>query len=293
MRLNSLQALRAFAIAGREESIAKAAGELCLTPGAVSRQIAKLESELGARLFTRKGRRIALTPQGRSFHAVVCDSLERIHASADVLARKRGARGVLTLTTLPSFAARWLGPRLPDFFRRHPAVALNISTGRGIADIAAREFDAALRYGKGPWPGVHAELILRETLTPVCSPAWLRAHRRLKLHDLARLTLLHSDNIDGWSQWLRAAGVKAPAPIAGPHFQDDGALLEATIAGAGLALGRSALIEADLKAERLVAPFALRARASYAYWLVTPAGREHPATPLLRSWLLEQARASR
>jgi LysR family glycine cleavage system transcriptional activator len=289
-RLPSLSALRAFEQAGRSENFARAAEALFVTPGAISRQISQLEEELGMTLFTRKGRSVALTPDGLHYHQAISDAFDRMAAATLMVRRRQASSSVLTLSTIPSFASRWLAPRLSRFFDEHPDIALRVTASRRLVDFEQEGIDAALRYGLGDWPNVSAQLLFHEEVFPVCSPALAEGQTPLSHpSDLKHHRLLHGDIKDDWRTWLRAARANDVDPDEGPRFHDDGAMLQAAIDGAGIALGRSALVAADLKGKRLVEPFGLRIPAAYSYWLVTPLGARNPAAEAFQDWIAREA----
>jgi len=290
--LPSLKAIQAFEAAGRLASFTRAADELLVTQGAISRHVRNLEGHLGMPLFNRVGRRLELTPDGRNFLAITGDAFDRIALGIRQL-RSRRAADTLTVSMLPSLAAKWLAPRLGDFLASHPEVTLQISASRHFVDFERDGIDAAIRYGRGQWPGVEAQLLIREDVRPVCSPALAAGPPPLRsVDDLARMTLLHSDIREDWRAWLDAAGAPHIEPSRGPHFNEDLTLLQATTDGLGVALGRSALIARDVAEGRLVAPFATVLPTSFSYWLVTPRERTpHKHLPAFVAWVLNQVAA--
>ncbi|CAH2604343.1 Transcriptional regulator GcvA [Rhodovastum atsumiense] len=283
----SLLAVRAFEAAARLGSFTRAAAELGLTQSAISRHVRTLEGHFTTPLFARHGRHIALTEAGRAYFGAVADGLARIRDANAALAARGRRQERVTLSLLPSLAALWLAPVLPEFTARHPGIDLRIHASRAIADLRRDGIDLAIRYGRGSWPGVAAALFAEETLTPVCAPALAERHGLFRSAEaLASVPLLGDDIPDGWESWLRAAGLGALPVRLGPRFDESTSLYQAAVAGMGVALGRSLLVERDLAAGRLVAPVPVRVRASYAYWLVQPEGvTANRATQAMMAWL--------
>ncbi|MEX2649442.1 MAG: transcriptional regulator GcvA [Alphaproteobacteria bacterium] len=297
-RLPSLTSLRAFEAAGRHLSFTKTARELNVTQTAISHQIKALEADLGCALFVRRARGLALTEAGRRYLAPLTVAFEAI-VQATARARARESSDVLTVSVLPSFAAKWLVPRLPRFREGEPAIDVRVSASHGLVDFARSDVDLAIRFGKGSWPGVRAELLLRETLAPVCSPRLLEGPRPLtEPADLKFYTLLHDvwfgafgDAHDQWREWLAGMGADGVDWRRGPVFSDSGLTIQAAIEGMGVALGRSVLFADDLAAGRLVRPFAAGDRPSLAYYIVGPERAfERPGVQAFRAWLLAEAK---
>src|ERR687893_2550658 len=215
-RLPPLNAVRAFEAAARSESFTRAAEELCVTPGAVSHQVKALEAALGVRLFRRERQRLVLTEPGREYLGVVRDALDRIALGTARLVRRQGA-GVLTVSTSPDFAAKWLVNRLGRFAETHPDIDLRISATMHHVDFAREDVDVAVRHGDGNWPGLHALRLSPEQLFAVCSPKLLSGPRGIREPaDILRHPLLHLDDRKHWSQWLEAAGLGDAGALHGP-----------------------------------------------------------------------------
>ncbi|MEM8628104.1 MAG: transcriptional regulator GcvA [Pseudomonadota bacterium] len=274
-RLPALRALQVFEAAARLASFTRAGHELGVSQGAVSRQVQELERDLGAALFVRSGPQVRLTPLGMELSGEVTRAFSLLqHAVAR--ARPDPSARFITLSMLPSLAAKWLAPRLGKFTADHPEIDLRIMASRGFVDFRSDGVDAAIRYGRGNWDGLDAVLLARETVTPVCAPAY-RAQAALRTPaDLARATVLHTDIAEDWHVVFAKAGLSQPVPK-GPHLGDDAATLQAAIDGQGVALGRSILVADDLRVGRLIAPFDLSLPASFAYWFVSPTGAAQPA----------------
>src|SRR5437660_9829444 len=210
-RLPPLNALKAFEAAARHESFTRAAEELCVTQGAVSHQVKAVETELGVKLFNRERQRLIITEAGREYLNVVRDALDRIAVGTERLVQRQ-ASGVLTVTTSPNFAAKWLVHRLGRFAEAHPEIDLRVSASPQHIDFAREDIDLAIRHGDGTAPGLHVTRLCAETLFPVCSPKLLTGRNALRTPaDLRQVTLLHVDDRQGrnqWSQWLHFAGVR-------------------------------------------------------------------------------------
>lgn len=282
-----LNALRAFEAAARHLSFARAAGELNVTPNAVSAQVKNLEDRLGAPLFRRLPRGLALTDEGWALLPVLSDSFGRIGAALD---RFDGGlhREPLTIAAVGTFAVGWLLPRLDAFRREHPFVDLRLSTHNNRVDLAAEGLDAAIRFGDGAWHGTEAEPLFDAPLVPMCAPAI--ATRLRAPADLARETLLRSYRADEWPRWFAAAGL-APPLLRGPVFDASIVMAAAAEQGAGVALLPAALFGEALRQERLVQPFELGVSLGR-YWLTRLKSRE-PSAALLafRGWLMQEAGA--
>jgi LysR family glycine cleavage system transcriptional activator len=282
--------LRAFEAVARLLSFRKAAEELCVTKSAVSHQVQALEDFLGVRLLSRGGREISLTKSGQAFLPEVQTALDRLAAAVTRL-RPRASDRPLTISLLPTFAVRWLIPRLADFHRRHPEIDVRLDTSLEAVDFARTDVDVAVRYGRGDWPGLHRDRLLAESLLPVCSPSLLEGPVPLKRpQDLMRHTLLHnSSHPEEWRLWLTAAGVTGVDLDRGPSFAYSELLLRAAAEGLGVALARRHLIEADLAAGTLVAPFEFAYQRGCRYWLVCPPeALRDPRVAAFREWLLGQ-----
>lgn len=268
-RLPVLRPLQVFEVAARFESFTRAAEELHITQGAVSRQVQELERWLGRDLFVRSGPHISLTATGKALGGEITRALD-ILATAVAQTRPQTDARHVTLSMLPSVAAKWLAPRLNSFIQSHPQIDLRVTASRHLVDFVAEEVDAAIRYGKGSWPGLIAHRLAEETVTPVCTRTYADAHELHQPEDLFRAVLLHSDIEENWKAWFRAADLEGRPVPRGPRLGDDAATLQAALDGQGVALGRSILIADDLRTGRLISPFPIQLRASYSYWFVTP-----------------------
>lgn len=291
-RLPPLNALKAFEAAARYESFTRAAEELCVTQGAVSHQVKALEAELGVKLFNREPRRLVITGMGRDYLNVVRDALDRIAAGTDLLLHRQSA-GVLTVSTSPNFASKWLVHRLGRFAEVHPEIDLRVSATLHHVDFAREDVDVAVRHGDGTAPGLETTQLCTEQLFPVCSPTLQRDRHALRRPaDLAHHTLLHLDNRQDWSVWLDAAGVRNADLSRGPVLNQASMVIDAAVDGHGVALARTGLAAGDLISGRLVRPFSLALPLSYGYWIVCPkATAKLPKIATFRDWLLAEAAA--
>lgn len=290
-RRPSLNAVRAFEAAARLGGFTAAARELKLTQSAVSRHVRTLEDEFGALLFERRGRSVVLSEAGSAYYGAVTEGLHALRrASADMYRRRRASNQV-TISLLPSLAALWLAPRLVEFTARRPGIDLRVHTSRTVVDMRRDGIDVCIRYGMGSWPDVEASRWAGEWLTPVCSPEFARTHDLIdKPERVTELRLLRDDIVEGWDSWLSAAGLSKAKLKFGPVIDESATLLKLAASGAGLALGRSLLIERDLAEGRLVAPFKTKAPARFSYWLATPQRSEpNAAVRALIHWLRRQA----
>jgi LysR family glycine cleavage system transcriptional activator len=289
-RLPSLNGLRAFEAAARHLSFTLAAAELNVTQTAISHQIRRLEEELGIRLFIRQNRALALTPEARDYLPGVRAAFNDLRLATDRLLRKDGDK-VLTISTLASLAAKWLLPRLTDFQEAHPGIDVRITTSTSLVDFQRDDVDAAIRYGRGQWPGLRADWLMADELFPVCSPSLLRGDRPLRQpEDLRGYPLLHTSNAnsDDWRLWLTAAGL--PADIAkqpGITFDMIFMTIQAAIDGIGVAMGRTSYVQDDIAKGRLVVPFKIALPADAGFYLVSPEGRrEAPKLAAFREWMI-------
>jgi LysR family glycine cleavage system transcriptional activator len=292
--LPSLAALRVFEAAGRHLSFTNAAAELCVTTSAVSRQIRALEDELGRPLFERQARGLVLTKDGAAYLAHVADALRRLDQASATL-RGDGTRRTLRVSVLASFAGNWLVPRLPAFERAHPAIDVAMEATTRYADFARDPVDLAIRFGTGPWDGLHSEPLFPLEFYPVCRPD-LRAGGSLRTPaDLARQTWLEEVHVPtAWPLWLAAAGVPHLEPARRLAYDHAQLMLDAAMAGQGVALTSDVIAERALRERRLVRPFRVVATAPWTYHLVMrPADRADPAIAAFRAWIAAEVAAWR
>ena len=308
-RLPPLNSLRAFEAAARLLSFKQAAEELAVTPTAVSHQIRLLEEYLDLPLFRRLTRALELTPDGAAMLPLVREGFASLSAAVEKVRRNPGG-SVVNVCAPPSFATRWLVPRLGHFSRAHPDIELRLSGS--LLAVDRREgahsggsdavFDLVIRFGRGHYPGWQVERLFSPAYVPVCSPALLKGQLPLRTPaDLRQHVLIHDatvpdfDDRPGWAQWLAMAGVADYAAMSnGPRFADAVLAVEAAIAGQGLALAARPMVSADLAAGRLVMPFPQAISSRHAYYLTTPDGASaRPAVVALCAWLEREAARER
>lgn len=291
-RLPPLNALRAFEAAARHLSFTRAASELHVTPAAISHQVKGLEDWFGVKLFQRRNREILMTESGQLLLPGVRDGLDQLEAASQRIVT-RGDGNELRLTCMPSFAAKWLVPRLSRFRARHPEIDVLLSTEDRMVDLDVEPFDLGIRSGRGHYPGLTVYRLFDDAVFPVCSPELLRGDKPLRTpSDLVHHSLLHDDYPVGWLEWLAAAGVDNVDHHRGPMFDNSAMMLQAAAEGMGVALARHALAYADLLAGRLVRPFPITLTSDYAYFLVhVPRVADRPKIVAFRTWLIEEAEA--
>jgi len=304
-RLPSLDTLRAFESAARHLNFTKAANELHVTQSALSQRIGALEAELGFPLFLRRGRQIDLTPRGAAIAQAMSRAMAEITRAFVGLEESEGAR-TLVISVLPSFAARWLMPRLMGFQAAHPSLEVQVNAEGRLIDLTASEADLALRFGTGRYPGHHVDFVMDDYVLPVAQPALLAAHQAsvggkatFDAEALARFPLIYDSAVErdasgtDWRSWFENAGVANPPRPTGLRFSQADLMLQAAAQGQGVALARYSLVHDDLVSRRLV-PVLKDAmlRARYDYYLVClPEKAERPAVAAFRAWLHAEARA--
>jgi LysR family transcriptional regulator, glycine cleavage system transcriptional activator len=290
--LPPLSALRAFEAAARHMSFSRAADELHVTPAAVSHQIHALEQDLGVRLFHRMNRSIELTASARVLLPGLTEAFAGIQSSVRRL-RAHNDTGTLTVTASPSFAAKWLVLRLHRFQEQCLEVDVRISATDNVVDLTRGDFDIAIRYGTGNYPGLDVELLFTNEVFPACSPQLLTTGPPLRTpDDLPLHNLIHDQAVERdplvptWPMWLKAAGVKSIPETAGLSFNNMHLALDAAIAGHGVVLAQSTIAAADLAAGRLLRLFSLALPDQFAYYIVTaPGALERPKVRAFRDWL--------
>jgi LysR family glycine cleavage system transcriptional activator len=289
-RLPPLNALKAFEAAARHESFTRAAGELCVTQGAVSHQVKALETELGLKLFNRERQRLIITEAGRQYLIVVRDALDRIAIGTERLVQRQSS-GVLTVSTSPDFAAKWMVHRFFGFVEAYPDIDLRLSASLHHVDFAREDVDLAVRHGDGNWPGLDVVRLSTEELFPVLAPKLLEGVDRIrKPADLLKFPLLHFQDRENWPKWLEAVGIANADIPQGLVLNSASMVIDAAIDGRGVALARTTLAAWDLLNGRLVRPFVESLTLSRTYWIVCPkAASKLPKIAAFRDWLLEEA----
>lgn len=292
-RLPPLSAIRVFESAARYQNFTQAAAELGMTQAAVSYQIRLLEERLGTSLFARVKGRVSLTEAGRRIAPLVANAFETLDdAFAGLVAEDQA---LLSLSAAQTLATSWLAPRLGRFQVRHPNLAVRLSTDNRLVDFSTGEFHAAIRVGRGDWPGLRCHFLFRMHFSPICTPDFVRVHgltRPEQLLDIPRL----SPRDDWWADWLADVGVAARGAVQDPGLVLDNQVMEANaaFAGAGIALMTPLFWREELAAGRLVQPFEHIHVTNRGHWLVYPEGRRNqPKIAAFRDWILAEVEAEK
>jgi LysR family glycine cleavage system transcriptional activator len=296
-RLPPLNAIRAFEAAGRHLSFTKAADELNVTPAAISQQVRNLEDSLGVPLFRRLTRALLLTEAGQTALPILGEGFDYLQDGIDAVSRQEDT-GIMTVSSAPSFAARWLVRRLPRFGEQYPDIRVRLDPSLQVVDFDRDNVDIAVRYGRGDYPGMRTDFLLPVDLSPVCSPKLLDGpHPLCKPADLEHHTLLQTDwtiassSDDGWAMWLLCAGVDNVDPTSGSLFTTDDLTVEAALQGHGVALVVRDLVADDVAAGRLVWPFDLIVKSDFSFYIVSPERTaDAPKNVAFREWLLDEAK---
>ena len=291
-KLPPLNSLPCFEAAARHLNFSKAADELSVTPGAISRAIKNLEDQLGVMLFERETRSVRLTAVGEPYARAVRDVLDQL-AAATALATTRRSDSTLNVSTSDGFAGRWLVPRLYRFHRAHGDIDVRVSTTGKLTNFFGDGIDIAIRYGSGNYPGLIAEFLTDEEVFPVCSPKLLKgAHPLRKPEDLKHHTLIRDTYPIDWAAWLSSAKVKGVDANSGLTFDSYTFAVEAAAQGEGVVLGRTLLVASDLAAGRLVRPFKHSLKGVSSFYVVYPpdAIRQRKIRAF-RDWLLSEVAA--
>lgn len=290
-KIPSTQALMCFEAAARHQSYTRAAQELALTQSAVSRQIAALEDYVGLPLFRRHQHGVSLTPAGQDYARQVALRLAGLERDTlDVMAH-RGEGGAVSLAAVPTFATRWLIPRLPALAQAQPQLLVHIETRTRPFLFADSGFDAALYAGTPEqvrqWAGTQAHMLLPEEVVPVCSPQWLQGQGELSPDTLAQLPLLQqTTRPDAWRHWFEAQGVDAPQAHSGPRYELFSMQAAAAAHGLGMALLPRLLIADELRSGSLVVACQRPLRGQRGYYLVRPEqAPERPWLDIFQHWL--------
>ncbi len=275
--------LSAFEAVARLGSVTQAAAELNLSQGAVSRQVQKLETQLGIELFQRVKKRLVLTPAGQTYSTDIRHAISTI-TNATIRAATNPKGGVLELSILPAFGTNWLAPRLPGFLAANPGITLNLSTRVVPFDFAHERFHAAIHFGRTDWPGAEALKLMEEDLVPVIAPGLLPENA--KACDLARLPLLHLETRrKAWARWFSAQNIQE-APPSSMVFDQFATMEQAAVAGIGAALLPRYLAQSDLDTGRLVTLANTHPTSLGAYYLVwPPSAATYPPLVAFREWI--------
>ncbi len=288
-KLPSLNGLKVFEAVARHLSFTKAADELHVTQAAASHQIRKLELQIGVQLFIRQSRKIQLTNEGKILLPVMTKSLDAI---ADRLLQVSADDGfaMLKVRIAPSISAKWLSPRLNNFWRHNPDINLSLFHSNEDVDFVSEDIDIAITYGDGKWPNVESFHLLSLDFFPVCSPALVAGFdHEFAEDDLAQLSLLHDASYQSWSSWVRSANFSNSDPNRGTIIDDTNVLVQAAIGGQGVAMGSSLLVGEHLRSGRLVRLFDHILRPEEGYYVICPkAHLECQNVRLFKNWLLSQ-----
>lgn len=297
-----LRSLRAFDAAARHLSFTRAAEDMGVTPAAISNQIKDMEEQLGFDLFIRTSRSMRLTREGEILHVAATESLETLAKALHRIKRLEN-RNQIRVSSTPSVAAKWLVPRLDGFLSAFPSADVRIDVSNTLVDFDRDDVDVAIRFGAGKYPGLRADLLFQDSLSPVCSPSLITKERPLEVpKDLLRHTLIHLDwQASGspwpnWRMWMQAAGIKEFDDKRGLHFGQTSLTIQAAIDGQGVALGDSNLVADDLAAGRLVKPFELSLKApdAFSYFVITRLNTgDAPLVDAFRDWCLAEAEIGR
>lgn len=286
-RLPNLAAMRAFEAAARHGNFSRAAEEIHVTHGAISHQVRALEEELGVDLFVRHGKRIAITAEGERFAATLRKALSEIAAAAAVM-REEGKQTRLTVTALPSFAARWLSPRLGRFIEQYPDMEVMLQSSNHLTDYVRESVDIGIRFGRGNYPGLAVEKIMEDYYYPVASPRFNGGKLPRVPQELEQMPLLRCE-LEPWTPWFAAAGLDMPEPTGGLVFQDSSMLVRAAVEGHGIALARHAIAVSDVESGALARLFDIAVKCPQSYYLVCPPeALKKPQVQAFRAWLLAE-----
>jgi len=293
--LPSVTGLLAFESAARHGSITAAASELNLTQSAVSRQIRQLEDSLDVGLFQRVHQRVQLTNTGRAYLADVARILNDLSSATHRTITGAGASCNLKLAVLPTFATRWLIPRLPSFLASHSEVMLSLCVRTSPFEFATDSVDAAIHYGSPNWPAGVPHLLMDELMVPVCSPAFRQENDLKTPEDFSRVVLLHEANrLWAWPDWFRKHGVDKVHASRGPCFEQSLMLAQAAVSGLGVALLPRFVIEDELSNGTLVQSVDHDLLTGRAYYVVVPESKStSPVIENFRAWLIGQAQSFR
>ncbi|EMB4322468.1 transcriptional regulator GcvA [Pluralibacter gergoviae] len=290
MKMPPLHALMCCEAAARHMSIKLAAEELCVTASAVSQQIAKFEALINVRLFIRAPRGLALTDEGRQYLAAIRPAFAQIEAATQHLL-SRGRSNTVALSCTRGFAVQWLLPGLAEFEQANPGVEVQIATTNRRVDLLAEGYDFAIRHGGGSYPGLEAERLVDDDLCPLCSPQLLAPRRALNSPvELSDYPLLHDEHRGDWALWFSALGFAGVNTGRGAVFIDSNGVLEAAIAGQGIALVRRSLARDALRQGLLVPALAQSVASPIAYYLVyAPSAMLQPVNRRFRDWITSRA----
>ena len=286
-RLPPLTTLPVLEAAARLQSFSAAAAELNVTHGAISHQIRSLEESVGVALFARQGRRVVLTAEGAAFAEAVRAALAKVSQAVEALSPIERERK-LNISVLPSFASRWLMPRLGKFLEANPEYEISVEANQTRSNFTTDGVDVAIRFGVGPWPGLHSERLAGDSYFLVCSPKFRRGKLPTKPSQLAGLPLFRNDP-GLWEKWFAAAGLNMAAPAKGIDYNDAALFLQQAIAGEGIALARRSLIADDFENGKLVRLFDIEVKSENDYHLVClPQSAHSKKIRAFRDWIVKE-----
>jgi len=266
-KLPQLAALRAFEAAARYESFSRAADEIHVTPGAISHQVRALEEELGVQLFARNGKRITITDAGQRFATTIRKSLSEIAIAAETL-QIQSRQKRLVISAPPSFASRWLAPRLWKFINLHPDIEVVLQSSSQLSDLAQEFIDVGLRFGRGRYTGLASEKLLDDYYYPVASPDYRAGQLPQTPQELHNCNLLCMDAAESWQPWFEAAGLCLPEPAGGLVIEDSSLTVHAAVGGTGIALTRHTIAWQEIAAGNLVRLFDIAVKSDFSYYFV-------------------------
>lgn len=293
MRLPSLTHLRCFESAARHQSFTAAAEEIGLTQSAISKKVKELEVDLGFALFQRVGRGVVLTAAGAGLSADLAQDLGALRKSVQKAVAAGAGRSALRLAVLPTFANRWLIPRLPDFFARHPEIELSLSTRLEPFDFARDPFDLAIHYGRDNWPGARMVELFGEQMVPIAAPALFARHHLDSAAQLMDVPLVHLESrSDAWADWFREAGLAGQPRQDGRYFDQYSMVIGAATAELGAAIVPFDMVSDELEVGALVQLPGPGLRSGKRYYLVRPQGAATDAVQKFETWITRQLRQS-
>lgn len=285
----SFSVLRSFECAAKHQSFTLAAQELTLTQSAISRQIKELELMVGEDLFRRVGRRVELTERGARFSANLRLDLERIESTVFQAMTASDDEAILRIAVPPTFASRWLIPRLPNFEALHPNIQIHLSVRESTFNLVREHFDAALHFGPAVWPDGNLVKLCTEIMIPVASPAWIEKYGVEEVKDLLEAPVIHLESRPlAWNEWFSVAGIEDLGVLGGRQYGQFSMVIAGAIASLGAAILPSYLIEAELGDGRLNKISDVGLSTQNAYYIATPTGIKDPRVDAFSKWVLGQ-----
>jgi LysR family glycine cleavage system transcriptional activator len=291
MRLPSLTHMRCFESAARHQNFTAAGEELGLTQSAVSKKVKELESVLGFELFQRVGRGVVLTPAGQGLATDLAQDLGSLKASLQKAVAAGAGRSALRIAVLPTFANRWLIPRLPDFFARHPEIELNFTTRLEPFDFSRTSFDLAIHYGLDNWPGTLMTELFGEQMIPVCAPDFFAAQDLAGNPNWPGVPLLHLESREeAWRDWFARAGIIGAPRQDGRYFDQHSMVIAAAVAGLGAAIVPYDMVDQEIASGELMRIPGPHLTSRKRYYFVRPYGAAPKPVQRFEAWLRKQLR---